>query len=136
MKFNGGPKTGLIECKYRAEAIDNSWFLDYYKKQCETLGKIADEKPTDETANKSAKEVAKTDYIALLNEMWADPSNRIDIYTVKYEETLQEGNFIVTPLKTFPNPKGVFIIVGTNFNPPASINKFWKMQILLWDKKN
>ena len=82
-------------------------------------GYNADEKPTDETANKSAKEVAKTDYIALLNEMWAYPSNRIDIYTVKYEETLQEA------LKTFPNPKGVFIIVGTNFNPPASTNKFY-----------
>ena len=36
MKFNGGPKTGLIECKYRAEAIDYSWFFDYYKKQCES----------------------------------------------------------------------------------------------------
>ena len=160
MKFHGVPKTGLIECKLRAEAIGYAGFFDYYKKQCESnenplaflvcrkLGKeisdleveiklevkrvkIDDKNSTVKIAKKHGiksnekepAEVVKTDYIALLNKMWEDPNNNVDIYTVKYEETLRKGNFIVTPLKTFLNPKGAFILVDTNFTPPASTNK-------------
>ena len=70
---------------------------------------------------------ATRDYIALLNEMWADSSNHIDIYTVKHGQIIINaeitGNFTVKPLKTFDDPKGAFILIEANFTPPASTMK-------------
>lgn len=45
--------------------------------------------------------------------MWTKPSNNIDIYTFKYDET--EGKFTVGCLKSFPSPRGAFILVESNF---------------------
>jgi hypothetical protein len=199
MKCDGVSKTGLIECKFVAEAIGYAVFFDYYKKQCESseyplaflvcrkLGKeISDcnaeiileakfakfsetliEKSTDKSgpktdgnnvsksrsnkrtkielsieekeavnhANKairkegdnSHEKKVKNDYIARLNEMWTDSNNHIDIYTVKHNQFIGNnqitGNFTVSALKTFPNPKGAFILVEANFNASAATVK-------------
>lgn len=189
MKFNGVPKTGLIECKFRAQAIGYAGFFHYYKKQCETGGEsplaflvcrklgnelsqigaetklqsklfkvevspngneivivleageneniskrikieknLNDQKLAEETeaAVANEKEPSKAenvDYIALLKTLWTDPNNQIDIYTVKYSESSRKGSFTVSPLKTFSDPKGAFILVESNFSPPASTKK-------------
>lgn len=69
--------------------------------------------------SKKVKKVAKDpkDYFALLNDLWIDPKNHIDIYTVKYKNDTR--NFTVSFLKTFQNPKGAFILVESSFNSAA-----------------
>ena len=65
----------------------------------------------------------KQDYIQMLMDLWNDPQNHIDIYTVKYAQTVMTGNFTVSPLKTFENAKGAFILVESNFNAPARTSR-------------
>lgn len=59
------------------------------------------------------------DYYALMNNLWTDPKNHIDIYTVKYKNQSLTGEFTISSLKTFENPKGAFNLVESTFNPPG-----------------
>lgn len=63
----------------------------------------------------------KKDYFALLNDLWSDSKNHINIYTVKYNNfpSTRSGNFTVKELIGFDNPKGAFILVESSFNPPS-----------------
>ena len=58
----------------------------------------------------------KIDYIELLEKLWVDESNRINIYTVKFNES--DLTFKYTALLESEKPVGVFLIVNSNFTPP------------------
>lgn len=81
-------------------------------------------------AKPATKKTETEDPIEVLNGMWASSENHIDIYTVRYSESSIidpatgitskiNANFAVKPLKTFPNPKGAFILIETKFKPPT-----------------
>jgi hypothetical protein len=91
-------------------------------------------------ANLSVTNVTKgkrsvLDYVALLNELWSDPNNHIDIYTVKFDQskiaTNNLGRFTVSPLKTFEDSKGAFILLESNFDPPCFIENDYKYEQIL-----
>ena len=77
---------------------------------------IVDEKATTDDTNPVSKKVKK-DYIGLLEELWEDEANKINIYAVKFDKSAR--TFKYTALLEFDNPIGVFLIVNSTFNPPV-----------------
>lgn len=69
-----------------------------------------------ENQNVTPPKRQKVNYIELFRQLWND-GYHIDIYTVKYDKTDQK--FTVAALKTFPTPKGIFILVESTFDPPT-----------------
>lgn len=75
----------------------------------------------DEDEKKTSK--PNEDYVAMLEHLWLNPENHINIYSVEYEQekdlsNKNEGTFAVKELKAFDHPKGAFILVESKFNPP------------------
>lgn len=93
-------------------------------KDTEYLAEIEEEEFYDSDLDGDTKETVtrnstKKDYYSLLNDLWIDPKNHIDIYAVKYKNNHLYGEFTVSSLKTFSNPKGAFILVESTFTLPT-----------------
>ena len=72
---------------------------------------------------KKSKKRKMINYRVLLKNMWSESTqNHINIYTLKYSQvnnnTKIDSKFTLRTLKTFPEPKGIFILVESNFKPP------------------
>ena len=57
--------------------------------------------------------------------LWAsDDENHVNIYTINFKDEVFKaakkigGSFSFNAIKEFSNPKGVFILVDSNFDPP------------------
>ena len=78
---------------------------------------IVDEKSNVPADTNPASKKVKKDYIGLLEKLWEDESNSINIYVVKFDESAR--TFKYTALLEFDNPIGVFLVVNSTFNPPS-----------------
>ena len=65
----------------------------------------------------------RINYHSLLRNLWLDPGNRINIYTVNL--ATDNCSFEFGVLKEFQNPEGIFILIEAHFEPPyrSNLNK-------------
>lgn len=114
---------------------------ELYESDSDTENNKAGTKAKNNNNAPKKRKFVKTDYFELLTDLWKDSKNHIDIYTVRYNQISKElpqngpnkpnettiveveGKFIVSALKTFPKPKGAFILIESNFTSPAQTEK-------------
>lgn len=69
-----------------------------------------------ETIKISTSDPKKINFHSLLRNLWLNPENRINIYTVHL--AVDGFTFEFGILKEFQNPKGIYVLIETNFEPP------------------
>lgn len=97
--------------------------LEEIAEPSKTRTKLSTHEPSEKIAKLSSHEQAKktaikNHYLDSFQDLWKDPKNHINIYLIHYKKIPKsaEGQFTISTLKSFPNPKGVFILLETNFD--------------------
>ena len=65
---------------------------------------------------KSKTGAKKIDYAVKFQNLWENPINHFNWYSVVYDESSSKFKFVV--MKEFENPVGVFVLIETNFDAP------------------
>ena len=73
------------------------------------------EEPAQKKPKSSTKKVI--DYAQGFRDLWENSGNHINLYSVVYDQTTAIFKF--NTIKEFEKPVGVFLLIGTNFEPPA-----------------
>jgi len=115
--------------KFKRTMLMNSTETDNATKT-ETETEIETETETEidnaiqKAAEQAKEELVQNKYEKMINNLWIDPKQRINIYTISFRNQIDEnqqkqvGSFKFGILKEFENPTGVFIILESSFNPP------------------